>query len=860
MNCYTKALLLLFLFCFPEISFAQDFKDFLGTNTRREDPTDRLDAVGFVREYHLWALDEQVPADCNNLDEIVVFNSNTTNPSPQYIWEGLPGTTETSFVTYYQKLLEDNREMCITLKGSLPFFDNGDCTFDFGKPPVFNEDPSHHTVTLEDCSVTSMNITSTQAEAYTWYTNYISSLSSFFTNGGYTKHYVGDNTENVFQGKTFYLENWNEQDKWWCSDPFQNSFTPEEYAIMSSVNYDGVMAQYDFVPGFIGSVGNPNNSQFVMGGLLDIENLEILNEDGTTNHTLNVYEYLADVKTKMEDYRTDGEFIFDVLNFHNYRFSDFGLPRSYGLAPEENDGDETGHPNLYSKLEALNAHIASLGLADRDVWLSEFGYDTNPFSDGVALPSYELTLDEPIDVGEDVGTPGSCETTIINSNEVSSFNLRDLGTYQNITPSPNGPDISNGQHVMPYVRRFWNDLSRKNQREVLNVIYETQARWLVRGYMEVRKAEWDKVIQFCIRDEEEFRGPIRNTADPCIINYRTRDYRFKQSGLLDAPSKGFQPKPSYYYTKTMKEVLSGTTELEAYDELLSNGQESKTTKIYKFSDAAGTKTIYALWLPTPEFGESHTVPVANLPGYVQGISASSTLIELEAPYDKGKWSSLGNSITITDKPVFISTAAYQNPGLPTTVCEERIEVEYQTCRHVRLSVDDTEDWDRYIVYYAPGGSVVDLDNPQISELVLFDDNIRGDISEITITDFQKEESKFCDYYSIYIRGVKDLGDHVYMTDLCRKSVKTKNCVCTVDLTLDVLSVNACDDADAAASLFDYSGLDLCDLESQNNKVLLGSGFTAGTEPSWEQFNCDGSPDNPGQPFQSIEVDFDTPQK
>ncbi len=68
MNCYCKTLFFLLLFCFPEIAQAQDFKDFLGTNTRREDPTNRLDAVGFVREYHLWSLDERGIDDCGNLE------------------------------------------------------------------------------------------------------------------------------------------------------------------------------------------------------------------------------------------------------------------------------------------------------------------------------------------------------------------------------------------------------------------------------------------------------------------------------------------------------------------------------------------------------------------------------------------------------------------------------------------------------------------------------------------------------------------------------------------------------------------------------------------------------------------------
>lgn len=158
----------------------------------------------------------------------------------------------------------------------MPIFDNGDCSFDFGKPPVFDENNSVTTNCIVSPNATS-TITSTQADAYTWYTNYISSLSSFFTGGDYDDYYDGELQNSLFAGKTFYLENWNEQDKWWCGSP--NSFTPQEYAVMSSTNYDAheVMSAPS-LEGFDDAVDENQDRKFVMGGLLDIEDLEILNE------------------------------------------------------------------------------------------------------------------------------------------------------------------------------------------------------------------------------------------------------------------------------------------------------------------------------------------------------------------------------------------------------------------------------------------------------------------------------------------------------------------------------------------------------------------------------------------------------
>lgn len=891
-------------FFFPEAVKAQvqlpPFEGFLGTNTRREDPTRRLDAVGFVREYHLWDLDETRTWDyCSNYR---IFDTNDYRTGEKiYDWlNASPSTTESDFVDYYKRLLDNDREMCITLKGSLRLLNNDYqfCDYTFGnRPPRFDEDGyaiidpdmsgddddcNNETANVDnDCEWVYSNIPYDDPNAYGWYTSYISSLVSFFTNGDYNEFYTNepeenDPTENVFAGKTLYLENWNEPDKWFCNCPSNldpeaiPSFSPREYAAMSSANYDATdldiagTSFYDDI-GFVNAAnGGSSSNKFVMAGLLDIDNTTYYNEDGiSANRELKIYGpggYLDGIKDAFEDIRSDDKFVFDVLNFHNYRFSDFGLPRSFGLAPEEEDAHGTGNKTLYEKLNALKSYAENnLGLSNKEFWLSEFGYDTNPFSDGVALPIYTLNLDseDAIDIGDDIAVPGgesNCETMIQSSNIVTSFDLRDFGNFQDFTPD-NGGIVVQPQSKILYLRRFWDELDRKYQREILNVIYETQARWLVRGFMEVRKAEWDKVMQFCLRDEGEFDRPARDQSFPCNVDYNPGRYRFVNSGLLEGRSKAFQPKPSYYYTKTLKEVLSGTNQLTT-NEITIQGH---TVKIYNFKDSNSNKEVYAVWIPTAKFDEIIEVDYSfeNMSMFLPGTTIYSLKTELEAPHETGKRSALGQVFQISDKPIFISAdKSYQDPGFNSSVCQGYTsEIEYQTCKHVRIPVNSeavpgtNEKWDRYMVYYAPFGNVADSNNPLISELTLYDDQIDGRLDEIVVTDFQDAEYKFCEFWHVYIRGVKERNGEIYLSDWCRKKVKSKNCICTVEVDVDMISVANCDDLDAAKSLFDYDGLDLCDLDNNANQQFLAG------QSSWISFTCDGTPEMPLEPVQTFTVPF-----
>ncbi len=141
-----------------------------------------------------------------------------------------------------------------------------------------------------------------------------------------------------------YYEDWNEQNKTW--EGREGYFNPYEYAAMASASYDGHCSAMGTNYGFINA--DPN-AKFVMGGI-----------DGV------LVDYIDLMRLWFEWNRPDGKFAPDVVNVHTYC-----RDGSKGLSPE--DG------GLADKLEALVQYCDKY-LPDKEIWLSEFGWDTNPSS------------------------------------------------------------------------------------------------------------------------------------------------------------------------------------------------------------------------------------------------------------------------------------------------------------------------------------------------------------------------------------------------------------------------------------------------------------------------------------------------
>lgn len=155
-------------------------------------------------------------------------------------------------------------------------------------------------------------------------------------------------------GYITYYENSNEPDKTW--EGTQSYYSPYELAAMCSADYDG----HEKTMGDTYGIKNADpNSKLVLGGLCT--------GNGITN-------YLDLMKLWFENNREDKNIAFDVINFHTYCGTQ---------APEEN--------GFKQRCEEV-VNWRNVNAPDKEVWLTEFGWDTNTSSPHAA-PNQETQGD-----------------------------------------------------------------------------------------------------------------------------------------------------------------------------------------------------------------------------------------------------------------------------------------------------------------------------------------------------------------------------------------------------------------------------------------------------------------------------------
>jgi len=161
-----------------------------------------------------------------------------------------------------------------------------------------------------------------------------------------------------------YFENWNEPNRHW-GDP-AGHFTPYQFAAFCSASYDGHLNQMG--EGFGVKNADPD-IKFVHGGLAFIS-----------------LDYLKAMKL-WSDHHRNGSFPADVINVHHYcntHNSQHPTEYAHGISPEDD--------NLKQKLQKLvdwrNKHLPG-----KEVWLSEFGWDTDENTYQSAARGHELYPD-----------------------------------------------------------------------------------------------------------------------------------------------------------------------------------------------------------------------------------------------------------------------------------------------------------------------------------------------------------------------------------------------------------------------------------------------------------------------------------
>jgi len=284
----------------------------IGTNAFIDDPLDRMQAVGFIREYHDWTWDAGPDA----------YPGNRLALNPSYA----AGGNSWLFDEYYRKLKDAGLTVAPCIKGSVPWL---------------TDKRSHRPV-----------VPGADREDPHSYAAHADEMFQFAARYGAVK--VADDKLKLSPnqprvsglGLLTYYENANEQDAWWHGR--ESYARPYEFAAQCSADYDGHKGALGETFGV--KQADPAD-KLVMGGTAGLD-----------------LDYVKAMKL-WADYNRDGDFPMDVINFHTYS-NDFGGQGNSrrGVSPEDD--------RLREKLAEL-VDYRNRYLPGKEVWLTEFGYDTH---------------------------------------------------------------------------------------------------------------------------------------------------------------------------------------------------------------------------------------------------------------------------------------------------------------------------------------------------------------------------------------------------------------------------------------------------------------------------------------------------
>jgi len=311
------------------------FKELVGVNINTEDPIYQMSLFEFAREYHDWHLEmgDNKPDDCK------IYS---WNPSNAYAgW---------SFDKLYDDMNDAGVILAADLKGNIPALEVHTRE---DKPIAKNGDPQN-------------------PAAYAAHGEYMYQFTARYGQTKLPESTLAPRVQESVKsglGMVHYVENWNEQDKFWMGRSKSKKqraayFNAFEYAAMLSTDYDGHENTVFQKP------TNSDCNQAFPTGVKNADPKTKVVMSGITGLNL---DYVKGIYTWAKMYRKDQAFPADVLNFHHYS-NNFGgqaggpTRESKGVSPEEDD--------LYGRLKKLVTY-RNLYLPDKEIWISEFGYDVH---------------------------------------------------------------------------------------------------------------------------------------------------------------------------------------------------------------------------------------------------------------------------------------------------------------------------------------------------------------------------------------------------------------------------------------------------------------------------------------------------
>ncbi|MFK7933995.1 MAG: T9SS type A sorting domain-containing protein [Saprospiraceae bacterium] len=586
----------------------------------------KLNAVGFVREFHDWYVHEGINAECGVSSE----SPSPLYPDSKYKFR-VPYQYQASGINhdvFYECLLNEMGEnYCVDMLRS---------TSELVKNYVGTTCGAEEK--LERLPVNGNNKFDSP-ESYEEYAAYLYQFAYRYgsrTNGMNSEDQIRENLHpdshasfdytntkvgSVTSVPLRYIEVWNEPDQWWREAHIPETYIePQEFAAMLSAAGDGHEgtlrhAKQDYP---LGIKNADPNAKVVMGGLAELNPC-----------------YAEEMLDWMKQQRQDvTQLPFDVVNYHHYSRNG-GVGKTiedycaggalanarwdYGVSPEE-DGLKVKLRMLRERLELHTPQLANM-----EFWLSEFGYETHLGSPQAAIP-----VRDPI-TGED--------------------NFRqNLDNYRNLWTNP----------VF--------DVANKNViRETLEL---TQAQWLLRTYLEVAASGWQRAVAYEFGDRVP-PSDYDHMGWNSVAN-RGEFPLFQTSGLFYfdpsmPPAKRYQPKMSYFYVKSFKTVLTDyqyVTEerFPNINESCNDALAADCPRIYQFKKQ-DDEILRALWLPTSEGATREIVlPLAE-------NTLTAELITLKDNDEDGVISELKIEngkvkITLSETPIFIRTTLELKP-----ICE-----------------------------------------------------------------------------------------------------------------------------------------------------------------------------------------------
>jgi len=401
---------------------------FMGVNLFWADPIEEAKCVGFAREFHDWQTDQN-NSEFNGPGKVGSSAFATTYPSECYTFSPVHSGI-VDFDYFYQTMIDNGMTISPAMNNSIfPYAGYSDKSNSGNENKdedniTFRVDPNTKQARLDDKGKmiydTSSMITrkpvewfwnpSTAAfetakwvdlkesEPYTARANWVYNFMAKYGNGenvnAKSLKICGTKDRNELQQNMIqYIECWNEPTKWWNGSEAQ--FSPQEYAAMANCDYDGdegniliegTQTPMGFSHQYTYEQLNDKAVKFVMGAPHQIvngpkckafscnDNYEKFNPRSQCDW--NVWDnWILPMQKHFEYLRDDDAFIFDVINVHHYSFDGIVINGNW-ISPEQDE--------LRAKLAWLRNEMVVHGWKDNvdpkddlELWLSEFGYDTN---------------------------------------------------------------------------------------------------------------------------------------------------------------------------------------------------------------------------------------------------------------------------------------------------------------------------------------------------------------------------------------------------------------------------------------------------------------------------------------------------